>query len=456
MAHQLQGGLLLGDLDVLHKLPFGLVARNLHDGDGRDSRQIHVRCAAAPRRVGLHQVALLDQPALLFAILDVGDLDLLRDARLARNLLDEVVHLLLVGSRQPVVVLLQDGLQFGADRNDDVVAGLLLLEVDDLLSVLQRADVAFVDGRVVAEALRRVAPHQKDVAGNILVPVFREVERGDGPNLRLRQVDVLHVGRQHAELAALDRPVVVQTLLAGRAHDDLQLLDVAADRIDRVVLGGEPGDEVVVELQVNVGKVELLAFGFAVLVELHDEPLVVLDGRGTVSEFVDVQPGALLHLAREAGDVVAERFAGADAAAGGEAARVVEAVDDLLQSRLRHCVLEILGNLSEDVAAQFGEILGQLASLLLGEIVGKGEAALDRLLFIVPGVGEHQILGIGIERGVPIDVESDEDLGQNSLTGCADTVGESSHTVGFYLRDKDRKFVRHLYGIGRIFENFQT
>lgn len=53
-----------------------------------------------------------------------------------------------------------------------MVTGLLLFEVDDLLSVLQRADVAFVDGRVVAEALRRVAPHQKDVAGNIPVPVF--------------------------------------------------------------------------------------------------------------------------------------------------------------------------------------------------------------------------------------------------------------------------------------------
>ena len=106
-------------------------------------------------------------------------------------------------------------------------------------------------------------------------------------------------------------------------------------------------------------------------------------------------------------------------------------------------MLGVLGNLSEDVAAQLGEVLGQLASLLLGEIVGKGEAALDRLLFIVPCVGEHQILGIGIERGVPIDVESDEDLGQNSFAGCADAVGESSHTVGFYLRDKDRKFVRH-------------
>ena len=78
---------------------------------------------------------------------------------------------------------------------------------------------------------------------------------------------------------------------------------------------------------------------------------------GPYRSFVDVQPGALLHFAREAGYVVAERFAGADATAGGEAARVVEAVDDLLQPRLRHCVLGILGNLSEDVAAQFGEVL---------------------------------------------------------------------------------------------------
>ena len=136
MAHQLQGGLLFGDLDVLHELPFGLVARDLHDGDGRDPRQIHVRCAATACRVGLHQIALLDQPALLFAILDVGDLDFLRDARLACNLLDEVVHLLFVSPWQSVVILLQDGLQLGPDRNDDVVAGLLLLEVDDLLPVL--------------------------------------------------------------------------------------------------------------------------------------------------------------------------------------------------------------------------------------------------------------------------------------------------------------------------------
>lgn len=424
VAHQLQGGLLLGDLDVLHELPFGLVARDLHDGDGRDSRQIHVRCAAAACRVGLHQVALLDQPALLFAILDVGDLDLLRDARLTCNLLDEVVHLLFVGSRQPVVVLFQDGLQLGPDRNDDVVAGLLLLEVDDLLSVLQRADVAFVDGRVVAEALRCVAPHQKNVAGNILVPVFREVERGDGPDLRLREIDVLHVGRQHAELAALDRPVVVQSLLAGRAHDDLQLLDVAADRIDGVVLGGEPGDEVVIELQVDVGKVELLASSFAVFVELHDKSLVVLDGRGAVSEFVDVQPGALLHLAREAGDVVAERFAAADAAAGDEAARVVEAVDDLLQPRLRHCVFGILGNLSEDVAAQFGEVFGQLAPLLLGEVVGKGEAALDRLPLVVPGVRQHHILAVDVELVATANREENLDFDQFVFLGRADAVAE--------------------------------
>ena len=116
----------------------------------------------------------------------------------------------------------------------------------------------------------------------------------------------------------------------------------------------------------------------------------------------------------------------------------------------------ILGDLSEDVASQFGEILGQLAPLLLGEVVGKGETALDCLPFVVPGVRQHQILGVGIERGVSIDIESNEYLGQNSLAGCADAVGESSHTVGFYLWDKDRKFVRYLYGIGRIFENLQT
>lgn len=204
----------------------------------------------------------------------------------------------------------------------------------------------------------------------------------------------------------------MQTLLAGRTHDDLQLLDVATDRIDGVVLGGEPGDEVVVELQVDVGEVELLAFGFAVLVELHDKPLVVLDGRGAVAEFVDVQPGALLHLAREAGDVVAERFAAADAAAGDEAARVVEAVDDLLQPRLRHCVFGILGNLSEDVAAQFGEIFGQLATLLFGEVVGKGEAALDRLPLVVPGVRQHHILAVDVELVATANREENLDFDQ--------------------------------------------
>lgn len=87
---------------VLHELPFGLVTRDLHDGDSRDPRQIHVCRAAATRPVGLHQVALLDQTVFLFAILDVGDLDLLRDARLARNLLDEVGYFLFVTPRQPL------------------------------------------------------------------------------------------------------------------------------------------------------------------------------------------------------------------------------------------------------------------------------------------------------------------------------------------------------------------
>lgn len=216
----------------------------------------------------------------------------------------------------------------------------------------------------------------------------------------------------------------MQTLFAGRTHDDLQLLDVAADRIDGVVLGGEPGDEVVVKLQVDVGKVELLAPGFAVLVELYDESLVVLDGRGAVSEFVDVQPGALLHFAREAGNVVAERFAAAGMAAGGEAARVVEAVDDLLQPCLRHCVLGILGNLSEDVAAQFGKVFGQLAPLLLGEVVGKGEAALDRLPLVVPGVRQHHILAVDVELVAAANREENLDFDQFVFLGRADAIAE--------------------------------
>ena len=152
-----------------------------------------------------------------FAILDVGDLDFLRDARLACNLPDEVVHLLFESPWQSVVILLQDGLAARAGPEMTPWLPVFCCLRSMTCRPFSSAWMLPVDGRVVAETLRCVAPHQKDVAGNILVPVFREVERGDGPDLQLREVDVLPVGRQHAELAALDPPVVVQTLLAGRA-----------------------------------------------------------------------------------------------------------------------------------------------------------------------------------------------------------------------------------------------
>ncbi len=53
--------LLFRNLDVFHKLLFGLVSRNFHNGDGRDTRQIHIRCSAAACRMGLYQVAFIDQ-----------------------------------------------------------------------------------------------------------------------------------------------------------------------------------------------------------------------------------------------------------------------------------------------------------------------------------------------------------------------------------------------------------
>ena len=50
-----------------------------------------------------------------------------------------------------------------------MIARLLLFKIDNPLSVLQCADVAFIDGRVVAESLRCVATHQKNVAGDLLM-----------------------------------------------------------------------------------------------------------------------------------------------------------------------------------------------------------------------------------------------------------------------------------------------
>lgn len=160
-----------------------------------------------------------------------------------------------------------------------MVARLLLLEVDDPLSALQRADIALVDGRVVAELLRRITADQKDVACNILVLIARQIEVGNGTDFRFGQIDILDIGGQHAEFAAFDHAVVVQTLFACSPHDDLQLLDVAADGVDRIIFRREPRHEIVVEFQIDIAEIESLPLRLAELVELNDEPLIVLDRR---------------------------------------------------------------------------------------------------------------------------------------------------------------------------------
>lgn len=48
---------------------------------------------------------------------------------------------------------------------------------------------------------------------------------------------------------------------------------------------------------------------------------------------------------------------------------MVEAVDDFLQTRFRHRVFGILGDLSEDVVSQSGEILGRLTFCLLQNVI---------------------------------------------------------------------------------------
>lgn len=71
MIHQLHCGLLFRNLDVFHDLLFGLVARDFHDGDGRNACQVHVRHTAAACRASLYQIAFLDQMCFLLSVLDV-------------------------------------------------------------------------------------------------------------------------------------------------------------------------------------------------------------------------------------------------------------------------------------------------------------------------------------------------------------------------------------------------
>ena len=115
----------------------------------------------------------------MFPFLYIGNLDLLDNACFPRNLFDEFVDFLFVGFRQLVSVFIQYCLQFGAYGDNDMIARLLLFQVDNLLSALQRADIALVDGRIVTEPLCRVTPDQKNVAGNVFVFISRQIECGN-------------------------------------------------------------------------------------------------------------------------------------------------------------------------------------------------------------------------------------------------------------------------------------
>lgn len=57
--------LLFADLDVFSKLFLGFVTRDFHDGDGWNTRQIHIRCSAAAGGVFFSKVAFLNNARLL-------------------------------------------------------------------------------------------------------------------------------------------------------------------------------------------------------------------------------------------------------------------------------------------------------------------------------------------------------------------------------------------------------
>lgn len=70
MIHQLHRRLLLGNFNVFHKFFFCFVAGDLHNSDGWDVRQIHICCSAAACRMGLYQIAFLDDACFLLAVFD--------------------------------------------------------------------------------------------------------------------------------------------------------------------------------------------------------------------------------------------------------------------------------------------------------------------------------------------------------------------------------------------------
>ena len=187
-----------------------------------------------------------------------------------------------------------------------MIAGFLLFQVDNPLPALQHADIALVDGRIVAEPLCRVTPDQKNVAGNVFVFISRQIECGNSFDFRFGQINIFYFGGQYPELTVFDCPVVVQPLFSGRPHDDFQFLDMAAYGVDRVVFCGEIGNEIIVKFDVYVVEIVTFAPCFAKLVELNNKSFVILDGGVAIPELMNVQPCAILHFTDIAGDVVGQ------------------------------------------------------------------------------------------------------------------------------------------------------
>ena len=183
--------------------------------------------------------------------------------------------------RDVVVVLLQDGFQFGRARDSNLGTGFLLAEVDvhDFLcahhghclpfvfrvgNVLDPAlccglDILLLDVVVVGNALRRPDTNHKDIAheelnrGQLLI--------GNGHNLvkfLSGQIDGIHIDAGSLEAAVLVFLVMVVALTLCHRHDHLELFDAFPDGIGLVVLLGQPGGVILIEFHVDVIEVVLL------------------------------------------------------------------------------------------------------------------------------------------------------------------------------------------------------
>ena len=126
---------------------------------------------------------------------------------------------------------------------------------------------------------------------------------------------------------------------------------MAPDGVDRIVFSRKISNEIVIEFEIYVPKIVSFAFGFAELIELDDETFIVLDRRCSVTEFMNIEPCAVFHFARIAGDIVGQRFPAACVATAGHAARMMETVNNLFQLRFRHCMFGVFRHFAEDETA---------------------------------------------------------------------------------------------------------